>query len=102
MNGRAGSEPKLLFPGLAGFYATVSDLWYPMIASSCRRRVCSRARMDQGERDGPAALHGFMAKLGFGLRAVLLLAYSVIFLETVVAFCVILGLCTRFFAAGFW
>ena len=31
MNGRAGSEPKLLFPGLAGFYAAVSDLWYPMI-----------------------------------------------------------------------
>ena len=31
MFGRAGSEPKLLFPGLAGFYAAVSDLWYPMI-----------------------------------------------------------------------
>ncbi len=25
------SEPKLLFPGLAGFYAAVSELWYPMI-----------------------------------------------------------------------
>jgi hypothetical protein len=24
-------EPKLLFPGLAGFYASVSDLWYPLI-----------------------------------------------------------------------
>jgi hypothetical protein len=24
-------EPKLIFPGLAGFYATVSDLWYPLI-----------------------------------------------------------------------
>ena len=31
MFGRAGSEPKLLIPGLAGFYASVSDLWYPMI-----------------------------------------------------------------------
>ena len=29
MNGKG--EPKLLFPGLAGFYAAVSDLWYPMI-----------------------------------------------------------------------
>ena len=29
MNGN--SEPKLIFPGLAGFYASVSDLWYPMI-----------------------------------------------------------------------
>ena len=24
-------EPKLIFAGLAGFYAAVSDLWYPMI-----------------------------------------------------------------------
>jgi uncharacterized membrane protein YphA (DoxX/SURF4 family) len=24
-------EPKLIFPGLARFYAAVSDLWYPMI-----------------------------------------------------------------------
>ena len=29
MNGN--SEPKLIFSGLAGFYASVSDLWYPMI-----------------------------------------------------------------------
>ena len=29
MNGKG--EPKLIFPGLAGFYASVSDLWYPMI-----------------------------------------------------------------------
>jgi hypothetical protein len=29
MNGN--SEPKLIFPGLAGFYASASDLWYPMI-----------------------------------------------------------------------
>ena len=29
MNGKG--EPKLIFPGLAGFYAAVSDLWYPMI-----------------------------------------------------------------------
>ncbi len=24
-------DPKLIFPGLAGFYAAVSDLWFPMI-----------------------------------------------------------------------
>jgi len=34
MFGRAGNEPKLLFPGLAGFYAAVSDLWYPMIRTA--------------------------------------------------------------------
>ena len=30
MAARSG-EPKLLFPGLASFYESVSDLWYPMI-----------------------------------------------------------------------
>ena len=29
MNGKG--EPRLIFPGLAGFYASVSDLWYAMI-----------------------------------------------------------------------
>src|SRR5882762_240902 len=31
MPGRADSEPKLLFPDLANFYAAVADLWYPLI-----------------------------------------------------------------------
>ena len=31
MSTTASDEPKLFFPGLAGFYASVSDLWYPMI-----------------------------------------------------------------------
>jgi hypothetical protein len=31
MSTTTSDEPKLIFPGLAGFYASVSDLWYPMI-----------------------------------------------------------------------
>ena len=31
MSTTASDEPKLFFPGLAGFYASVSDLWYPMV-----------------------------------------------------------------------
>src|ERR1700722_8797362 len=31
MSTTASDEPKLFFPGLAGFYTSVSHLWYPMI-----------------------------------------------------------------------
>jgi len=90
------NEPKLLFPGLAGFYAAVSDLWYPMI------RIAIGAIL---------FMHGW-AKLGFGVDAITgnmaksglappsAFAYAAIFLETVGAACIVLGLFTRFFAAA--
>ena len=96
MFGRAGSTPKLIFPGLAGFYASVSDLWYPMI------RVAA---------GGFLLYHGW-GKLMSGVAPVAAamvknaiephtaFAYMAIFLETVGAVCIVLGLFTRFFAAG--
>jgi putative oxidoreductase len=90
-------EPKLLFPGLAPFYAAVSDLWYPMI------RVAIGAIL---------FMHGYakIANVGiarvatnfgtnYGLPAPTFLAYTAVFLETVGAICIIIGLFTRFFAA---
>ena len=47
MAGLTSSEPKLLFPGLAGFYAAVSDLWYPLIRADGRRLLYLRARLGQ-------------------------------------------------------
>jgi hypothetical protein len=48
MGTTASEEPKLIFPGLAGFYASMSDLWYPMIrvgyVSGDGRRGLYRAR----------------------------------------------------------
>lgn len=96
MLGRAGSEPKLIFPGLAGFYASVSDLWYPLI------------RIAAG---GFLLYHGWGKLLGgvtpvastmsrIGVAPPTLFACVVIFLETVGAIAIILGLATRFFAAA--
>jgi putative oxidoreductase len=97
MTDRAG-EPKLIFPGLAGFYAAVSDLWYPMI------RVAIGAIL---------FMHGYAKVANFGVARVAanfgnnyglpmptLLAYAAIFLETVGCICIIIGLFTRFFAAA--
>lgn len=96
MLGRAGSEPKLIFPGLAGFYASVSDLWYPLI------------RIAAG---GFLLYHGWGKLMGGvtpvastmarnGIAPPTLFAWVVIFLETVGAIAIILGFATRFFAAA--
>jgi putative oxidoreductase len=89
-------DPKLIFPGLAGFYDAVSNLWYPMI------RIVAGALLYihvwPKLVNGPAAVAVGMAKQGF--PAPMFFAYAVIFLETVGATCVVLGLFTRFFAAA--
>ncbi len=96
MFGRAGSAPKLIFPGLAGFYASVSDLWYPMIrvtAGGCLLYHGWGKLMS-----GATPVTAAMARNG--IPAPSASAYIVMFLETVGAVAIILGLFTRFFAAG--
>jgi len=95
MSGQASSDTKLIFPGLAGFYAAVSDLWYPML------RITAGATLFM---HGWAKLHsgvtpvvGSMVKAG--LAPPTAFAYFTIFLETVGAICIVLGLFTRLFAA---
>jgi putative oxidoreductase len=96
MNGRAGNEPKLLFPALAGFYAAVSDLWYPLIRVSAGALLLYHGWDHVGRGVGPFAAS--LEKSGFVLPTAA--AISVIILETVGAAAVMLGLFTRFFAAG--
>jgi putative oxidoreductase len=96
MNARAGSEPKLLFPGLAGFYASVSDLWYPLIRVTAGAILFVHGWIKLGV--GVAGITAFMAKSGYQPAAVI--AYLVMFLETVGAICIVLGLFTRVFAAA--
>ncbi len=96
MNGPTGSEPKLLFPGLAGFYATVSKLWYPMIRIVAG--ACLYAHVWPKFHAGPVVIAGSMAKSGFNPG--LFFAYAAMFLESVGATCIIVGLFTRFFAAA--
>src|SRR5262249_4553377 len=96
MRGVQGVEPKLIFPGLAGFYAVVSDLWYPMI------RITVGVFSVGGGWDN--IQHGLSVCSGYLSKVVLVppipLAYVVYINETVGAVCIILGLFTRFFAAS--
>jgi putative oxidoreductase len=91
-------EPKLLFPGLAGFYAAVSDLWYPMI----RVAIGAILFMHGYAKIANIGIARVAANFGtnFGLPMPTFLAYAAVFLETVGAICIIIGLFTRFFAAA--
>jgi len=97
MFGTSSNEPKLLFPGLAGFYAAVSDLWYPMIRVAIGAIVFMHgwAKFNAGA----GRIAGAFGN-NYGLPMPTLLAYSAIFLETVGCVCIIIGLFTRFFAAA--
>jgi putative oxidoreductase len=89
-------EPKLIFSGLAGFYAAVSDLWYPMI-----RITVGAILLVHGWGKIKTGITGLAAYLGrAGLEPPLPLAYVVYINETIGAACIILGLFTRFFAAS--
>jgi putative oxidoreductase len=96
MGGRAAGEPKLVFPGLGGLYASVADLWYPMI-----RIVAGALLLYHGWgklMSGVVPVAAGFAKNGFPLPTAL--AYLIVFLETIGAAGVVLGLFTRFFAAA--
>jgi putative oxidoreductase len=96
MNG--SGEPKLLFPALGGFYAAVSDLWYPLIRIS----IGAILFMHGYAKVANIGIAKLAANFGtnYGLPMPTFLAYSAMFLETVGAICVAIGLFTRFFAAA--
>jgi putative oxidoreductase len=92
MNG----QTKLIFPGLAGFYASMGPVAYAIA-----RAVLGIILFVHGwgkVTGGIAGVIGFFTKLG--LPAPGLLAYCAFFLETVGSACLVVGLFTRFFAAG--
>jgi putative oxidoreductase len=89
-------EPKLIFPALAGFYETAGDLWYPMIRIVAGGLLYIHVWPKLV--NGPAAVAVGMTKQGWSFPV--FFAYAAIFLETIGATCVVLGLATRFFAAA--
>jgi putative oxidoreductase len=94
----AKGDVKLIYPGLAGFYETMT----PIAATFVRVVVGVMFLMHVwGKYNlGPAAVAAnFMAKNG--LEPAVVFAYTVIALETVGGVCLIIGLFTRFFAAAF-
>lgn len=89
-------QTRLLVPALAPFYRRVSDFSYPLI------RIAVGAPMlvhGVGKlMAGPAPVIASMERIGIQPAAPM--AYILMFLETVGAICIILGLFTRFFAAA--
>src|ERR1700731_2140503 len=98
-NGRnvmTAGETKLIFPGLAGFYESWRDIAYTLV-----RVIIGYILFMHGWgkiNTGFAGITGFMAKQG--LPPAELFAGSAMFLETIGAICIIIGLFTRFFAAA--
>ena len=89
-------QPKLLFPGLAGFYTSMQPVAY-----TAARVVLGIIIFVHGYgklMGGPAGVSGMFTRAGLPVPE--LLAYAAIFLETVGALCIVAGLFTRFFAAA--
>ena len=87
-------EPTLIFPGLAGFYAAVSDLWYPMIRFAIGAILFMHGYFKVANL-GIARVAGNFGT-NYGLPMPTFLAYAAVFLETVGAICIAIGLFTRF------
>lgn len=89
-------QTKLIFPGLAGFYEKVGPIAYTLVRIVIGVMFVMHV---QGKlAAGPTGVAGMMAKNG--LEPALAFAYAAIFLELVGGACLIVGLFTRFFAAG--
>lgn len=97
MQTMARSEAKLVIPALAGFYASWRDVGDTLV-----RVVIGYIFFMHGwgkvTGAGVAGISAYMAK--HGLQPGVVFAIAAMFLETIGAICVILGLFTRFFAAA--
>jgi putative oxidoreductase len=95
MNGTSGT--KLIFPGLAGFYATWREIAYALVRV-CIGYVMFMHGWGKVTGAGLAGVSGYMAKNG--LVPGTAFAGAAMFLEVIGGACLIIGLFTRFFAAA--
>ena len=96
MFGTASSETRLIAPGLRGFYDSVGDIAYTLVRVAIGYIIFMHGWVKV--KGGAAGVAAFMAKSG--LEPGLVFAYGAMFLETIGAICVAIGLFTRFFAAA--
>jgi len=97
MNGTAGEETRLLWPALRGFYVPFFDVAYALMRIVIGYILLMHGWTKVGAGAGAIASN-VMAKNG--LEPSIAFAYAAMFLETVGAICIILGLFARFFAAA--
>ncbi|MGE5163864.1 MAG: DoxX family protein [Sphingobacteriales bacterium] len=96
MNGSFQGTNRLVFPSLAGFYVTSNEIGYALL-----RIVTGAILFVHGwgkVHTGITGVSASMAKMG--LVPGFFFGGAAIFLETLGAFCLVLGLFTRFFAAA--
>ena len=91
-------EPRPIIPALAPFYAWTRDLSYLLIRVTVGGIFLAHGIIKLMTTTISAFAAGSLARRG--IEPALPLAYVVWFLETIGAVCLILGLFTRFFAAG--
>ncbi|HXD46464.1 MAG TPA: DoxX family protein [Pseudolabrys sp.] len=91
------SESRLLFPALAGFYASWNDISYTLLRVGAGGILFVHG-WGKITGAGLSGVSGYMAKLG--LAPGFFFGGSAIVLETIGALCVLFGLFTRFFAAA--
>jgi putative oxidoreductase len=91
-------EPKLFIPKLEPFYAWVRDLSWPLIRIAVGGTLLTHGVGKLMNQD--VAVFAARSMAGRGLEPSLPFAYAVYFLESVGAVMIILGLFTRFIAAG--
>jgi putative oxidoreductase len=91
------TEPRLLYSGLAPFYASVGDIAYTLVrvvvGAMFLVHVSGKLKIGAG-----AVAANIMAKNGF--EPALFWAYVVIALELVGGICMVIGLFTRLFGAA--
>jgi putative oxidoreductase len=98
MFGNAATQTRLIVPGLRGFYDSFTDIAYTLLRVVIGYNLLMHGWVKVTSQAGAAGVAGYMTKLG--LEPGTAFAYAAIFLETVGAVCLIIGLFTRFFAAA--
>jgi len=98
MNGHAGTDTKLIVPGLRGFYDSFADIAYTLMRIVIGYIFFMHGWGKVSSAAGAAGVAGFMSKSG--LEPGVAFAYAAIFLEIVGGVCIVLGLFTRLFAAA--
>ena len=93
----AAGDTKLMYPGLAGFYASWRDISYTLVRVAIGYILFMHG-WGKVTGAGLAGIGGFMSKNG--LEPGVAFAGAAMFLETVGAACIVIGLFTRFFAAA--
>ena len=94
MNG--DGQTRLIFPGLAGFYNSFGEIAYALMRVIIGYNLFMHGWVKFN--NGFAGVTGYMTKTGLLPGEVF--AGAAMFLETVGAACIVLGLFTRFFAAA--